>query len=109
MSIIQNANTGALPSFRNLGILLRIVVIVIGMCLAAALVNAAEPRGWPDELIAVSALVQPILLLSLLVLAVADPWLHGLRYPYAIALLVAIELSVTSVVSSTWRPPSPSS
>ena len=98
MSIIQNANTGALPSFRNLGILLRIVVIVIGMCLAAALVNAAEPRGWPDELIAVSALVQPILLLSLLVLAVADPWLHGLRYPYAIALLVAIELSVTSVV-----------
>ena len=98
MSIIQNANPGALPNFRNLGILLRIVVIVVGMCLAAALLNAAEPRGWLEELIALSALVQPILLVSLLVLAGADPWLHRLRYPYAIAMLQAIELAVTGVV-----------
>jgi len=98
MSIIQNANTGALPNFRNLGILLRIVVIVAGMCLAAALVSAEELRDWLEELIAVSALVQPILLLSLLLLAAADPWLHRLRYPQAIAALIAIELAVTGVV-----------
>ena len=98
MSIIQNANPGALPDFRNLGILLRIVVIVAAMCLAAALVSAAEPRAWWQELIDLSALVQPILLASLLVLAAANPWLHRLRYPYAIAALIAIELAVTSVV-----------
>ncbi len=98
MSIIQNANAGALPNFRNLGILLRIVVIVAGMCLVAALLNADEPRAWLEELMALSALVQPILLASLLVLAAADPWLHRLRYPYAIAALIAIELAVTGVV-----------
>src|SRR3989304_5828116 len=98
MSINQNANAGALPNFRNLGILLRILVIVSGICLAAAFLNAAEPRAWVEELIDLSALVQPILLASLLVLAAANPWLHRLRYPYAIALLIAIELAITSVV-----------
>ena len=34
MSINQNANAGALPNFRNLGILLRILVIVDGISLA---------------------------------------------------------------------------
>jgi len=98
MSINQNANAGALPNFRNLGILLRILVIVSGMCLAAALVNAAGPRAWVEQLIDLSAQVQPILLASLLVLAVANTWLHRMRYPYAIAVLIAIELAVTSVV-----------
>jgi hypothetical protein len=36
MSINQNANAGALPNFCNLGILLRILVIVDGMSLAAS-------------------------------------------------------------------------
>jgi hypothetical protein len=44
MSINQNANTSALPNFRNLGILLRILVIVDGMCLIVALLGTAERR-----------------------------------------------------------------
>ena len=51
-----------------------------------------------EELIDLSALVQPILILSLLVLAAANDWLHRLRYPYAIATLIAIELAVTTAV-----------
>ena len=43
MSINQNANAGALPNFRNLGILLRILVIVDGISLAAALLETSEP------------------------------------------------------------------
>src|SRR3972149_1858199 len=85
MSINQNANPGALPDFRNLGILLRILVIVGGMSLAAALLKAEESRALMEELIDLSALVQPILLPRLLVLAAAHSWLHRLRYPYAIA------------------------
>ena len=98
MSINQNANAGALPNFRNLGILLRILVIVDGMSLAAALLKAGEWLAWMEELISLSALVQPILVLSLLTIAAANPWLHRLRYPYAIAALIAIALAATSVV-----------
>ncbi len=98
MSINQNANASALPNFRNLGILLRILVIVDGACLAAALLKTSEPLALMEELIDLSALVQPVLILSLLTLAATNDWLHRLRYPYAIAALVAIELAVTTAV-----------
>ena len=98
MSINQNANASALPNFRNLGILLRILVIVDGMCLASALLKTSEPLALMEELINLSWLAQPILLLSLLVLAAANDWLHRLRYVYAIATLIVIELAVTTVV-----------
>ena len=98
MSINQNANAGALPNFRNLGILLRILVIVDGMCLAAALLKTSEPLEMMEHLIDLSALVQPILILSLLVLAVANDSLHRLRYRYAIAAVIAIELAVTTAI-----------
>ena len=98
MSINQNANASAFPNFRNLGILLRILVIVDGMCLAAALLKTSEPLALMEALIDLSGLVQPVLILSLLVLAVANNWLHGLRYWHAIVALVAIELAVTTAV-----------
>ncbi|MEO7726614.1 MAG: histidine kinase [Burkholderiales bacterium] len=98
MSINQNANTGALPNFRNLGILLRILIIVDGICLAAALLKTTEPLTLVEELIDVSAVVQPILILSLLVLAAASDWLHRLRYWHAIAALIVLELALTTAV-----------
>lgn len=98
MSINQNANASVLPNFRNLGILLRILVIVDGMCLVAALLKTAAPVALMDELIDLSALVQPILIFNLLVLATANTWLHRLRYPYAIATLIAITLAITTAV-----------
>ena len=98
MSINQNANTGALPNFRNLGILLRILVIVDGMCLAAALLKTTEPLVLMEELIDVSAIVQPILILSLLALAAANDWLHRLRYWHALAALIVLELAITAAV-----------
>ncbi len=98
MSINQNANTGALPNFRNLGILLRILIIVDGICLAAALLKTSEPLTLVEELIDVSSLVQPTLILSLLVLAAANDWLHRLRYWHAITALIALELALTTAV-----------
>ena len=100
MSINQNANASALPNFRNLGILLRILVIVDGMCLVAAVLKATEPLAVMEELINLSSLVQPILLLSLLTLAAANEWLRALPYWYAIAALIALELAITTVVYS---------
>ena len=98
MSINQNANASALPNFRNLGILLRILVIVDGMCLAAALLKTSEPLTVLEELIDLSALVQPILILSLLTLAAANDWLHRRRYWHAVGALIAFELAITTAV-----------
>ena len=98
MSINQNANASALPNFRNLGILLRILVIVDGACLAAALLKTTEPLVLMEELIDVSALVQPVLILSLLVLAAGNDWLHRLRYWHAVGAVVALELAITAAV-----------
>jgi two-component system sensor histidine kinase AlgZ len=98
VSINQNANAGALPNFRNLGILLRILIIVDGICLAAALLKTTEPLVLMEELIDVSSLVQPVLMLSLLLLAAANNWLHRLRYWHAIAALIALELMITTAV-----------
>jgi two-component system sensor histidine kinase AlgZ len=98
MSINQNANSGALPNFRNLGILLRILVIVDGICLVAALLETSEPLPLMEALIGMSAQAQPILLLSLLMLAACNDLLHRLDYRRAIALLLAIEFSVATAV-----------
>jgi len=97
-SINQNANASALPNFRNLGILLRILVIVDGMCLAAALLKTNEALALMEELIDVSALVQPILILSLLALAAGNDVLHRLRYWHAIASVVVLELVLTTAI-----------
>jgi len=101
MSINQNANTSALPNFRNLGILLRILVIVDGMCLVVALLRTGEPLALIEALVDVSAQVQPILILSLLVLAATNDWLHRLRYWYSIAALIAIELALATAIYLT--------
>ena len=98
MSINQNANTGALPNFRNLGILLRILVIVDGICLAAALLETSEPLALMEVLVGMSAQVQPILLLSLLLLAAANDLLQRLDYRRAVALLVAIEFCTATAM-----------
>ncbi len=98
MSINQNANAGALPNFRNLGIVLRILVIVDGICLAAALLETSEPLPLMEALVEMSAQAQPILLLSLLLLAAFNDLLHRLSYRSAIVALVAIEFAVATAM-----------
>jgi two-component system sensor histidine kinase AlgZ len=98
MSINQNANAGALPNFRNLGILLRILVIVDGISLAAALLETSEPLPLMEALVEMSAQVQPILLASLLTLAAVNNLLHRLDYRSAIAALIGIEFVIATVM-----------
>ena len=98
MSINQNANAVALPNFRNLGILLRILLIVDGISLAAALLQTSEPLPLAEVLIEMSAQVQPVLLLSLLVLAALGNVLRRLSYAGGIVAWLAIELSVVTLI-----------
>lgn len=97
-SINHIANTGPLPDFRNFGILLRIVLIVNGIALLAALLQVPAVRAWPARFTENAALVEPLLLLSLLVLAAAGDILRRLPYFAAIIAIVAIELMLTTVL-----------
>ncbi len=97
-SINHNANTGALPDFRNFGILLRVLVIVNGVAALAALLQVSRLRDWPAQFTEVAALVEPLLLLSMLVLAACGTFLRHLPYMLGIVAIFAIELALTAAL-----------
>ncbi len=102
-SISQNAPVNSLPDFRNLGVMLRILVIVTGLTLVAeALKNNALAR-WLEASAAAIAFVLPVTIISLLLLGLATPWLRRIDYRVAIASVVIIELAVvTAMVQFVW-------
>ena len=93
----------ALPNFRNLGVMLRILVIVAAMSMAAALLKAGGAGIFWRELIDVSAIVQPVLLASLLALYAVHPWLARLPYAWGAAALILLELALTTLVAVAGR------
>lgn len=97
-SINHNANTGSLPDFRNFGILLRVLVIVNGVAALAALLQVPRLRDWPAQFTEVAALVEPLLLLSMLVLAAIGGFLRRLPYMPGIIAVFAIELALTAAL-----------
>ena len=105
MSIInQNpAHPPALPNFRNLGVMLRILVIVNALSVIAAFLKADGAGIFWRELIDVSAIVQPVLLASLLALYGAYPWLARLPYAWGAAAVIVLELALTTLVAVAGR------
>ena len=99
-SINQNRYPILLPDFRNLGVMLRILLGATAMTLAAAAVQASNWNMLVDHWLEISALVQPIVILSLVVLALATGWLHRLDYPAAVAIVILIELVIASAAVS---------
>jgi len=79
-----------LPDFRNLGVLLRILLAasVLSFVGAVLLSPRLDRLGW--TLLDVCATVQPPLVLVLMVLATARPALDRLRYPLAATLVIAL-------------------
>lgn len=93
-SINHNAYASALPDFRNLGILLRILLIVNVGVISAAIVRAPTLNLAWDELVGMSALVQPILILTLLALVALSRLLRTLPYGLGAFAAAAIAVSV---------------
>lgn len=87
-----------LPNFCNLGIWLRILIIVGGMSAAAAAVKAATLAGMWGDLLDISALVQPVLLLSLLALCLARRFLARLPYRAGVVAVLLLTLALTALV-----------
>jgi two-component system sensor histidine kinase AlgZ len=88
----------ALPDFRNLGVTLRIVFIVVFLCAFSALVRASSWATLFDAFLEVLAPVQPVLVLSLLGLWALDGGLRRLEYPAGILAVFVIELTIVALV-----------
>jgi len=97
-SINQNRGITLLPDFRNLGVMLRVLIIVTGLSIVAALLQSPSLGGLLQHWVGIAALVQPITILSILLLSAINSWLHRFEYRAAVMLIVAAELVITLVV-----------
>ena len=94
--IRQNPDPPALPDFRNLGTVLRILVAANGTAAIAALVKSAQPELWAAECLGNIAVVEPQLLLVIAVLYGIQPWLA--RQTYAVGAWTVAGLTVATGV-----------
>jgi two-component system sensor histidine kinase AlgZ len=95
-SINQNAYSSALPNFRNLGILLRILLLANLAIAAAAAVKGATPRDAWRYLLEVSVVAQPVLFASLLALLALNSVLRRLPYWMGAIVVLALELGIVT-------------
>ena len=95
-SINQNAYTGALPNFHNLGIVLRILVAVNLFAVAAAIVQLGDGRAYWDRIVGIGALVEPLLILSVLMLIALNGPLQRLPYWLGATAVLVLELLLTT-------------
>jgi two-component system sensor histidine kinase AlgZ len=86
-----------LPDFRNLGFSLRVLVIVNLMGLAAAVLLSSNIAGIWQQLLLVSATLQPVLLASLLALYALNDQLRRLPYWAGVGGVLLIELALVSL------------
>ncbi|QJR16858.1 sensor histidine kinase [Usitatibacter palustris] len=93
-SINQTGALIRLPNFCNLGVMLRALVLVNLFVLAAAALRTRSLGEFPFEFLLLAAFVEPVLILSLVVLCLARKALHAIGYAGAIGALFVFELLV---------------
>ncbi|MEO8104193.1 MAG: histidine kinase [Betaproteobacteria bacterium] len=84
------SSVARLPNFCNLGIMLRLLVIVNLLCIAAAAVRSDGRDGWQQFLL-ISAVAQPVIILSLLAFCALRKLLASLGYWQGVAALFILE------------------
>ncbi|HTN94866.1 MAG TPA: histidine kinase [Gallionella sp.] len=94
-SIKQNARPDTLPNFRNLGIMLRILVISNGLAILQAVMLANEWSDVAQRMLEIETLLTPVLLTSMLLLWIAQPWLNRLPYWQGALATVVIVAALT--------------
>ena len=87
-----------LPNLHNFGIHLRILLIVNLLAVMAAILLSKQLSEFLPLLAQLSALVQPILLLSMLGLYALYPLLNKLKYGQGIATIILLEIAFTSLI-----------
>ncbi len=97
-SINQNPAATLLPNFRNLGVMLRVLVIVTALTVVAAMLKSSNWSSLLQQWVGIAAVVQPIAILSVLLLGAANSWLHKIEYRSSVVLIVLAELAITLLV-----------
>jgi len=103
-SINQNAYSSALPNFRNLGILLRILLMVNLAAIAGAMIEAKGAHDFWPRLLDVSIVVQPLLMLSVLALVALNDVLRRLPYYLGALAVLGIELVLATLLHAYGKP-----
>lgn len=94
-SINQIPGVSLLPDFRNAGTVLRSVLLANGVAFFLALAGTASPADLWQQILYGSALLQPVLLVTLLLLYVIYPRLTGLDYWQSATIIVALVALIT--------------
>ncbi len=109
--IRQNSAAAALPDFRNLGTVLRILLAVNGMAAVAALLRDLPAMTWIAAWVDMLATVEPQLLLELATLYALGPRLA--QHPFStgaliVAVIGVIAALIVNVLLSVYEPARPS-
>jgi two-component system sensor histidine kinase AlgZ len=93
-----------LPNFCHLGVNLRIALTVEAALIAGVVARASDAAAFWAEFIALSALAQPALLLTLLALCSAGRWLRSQPYQSGVGLTLALGVAVP-LLATMWLNP----
>lgn len=93
---MPNRPSARLPDFRNLGVCLRILVLVNVMAFIAAVLQSNSLAETLDRLTELSAFLQPVLLLSLLLLYGGNRALASMPYWTGVVTIILVELALTN-------------
>jgi two-component system sensor histidine kinase AlgZ len=99
-SINQNIAPQRLPNFRNLGTVLRIILLVNGIALMGAVTHAITFADLQNNLLQGSAFLQPVLMTSLLLLYAINPVLTRAPYRQGVLIVVAAGVVTTLMIDA---------
>src|SRR3990167_9468955 len=93
-----------LPNFCHLGVNLRIALTVEAALVAGVVARVSDVPAFWAEFIALSALAQPALLLTLLALCAAGRWLRSQPYRQGVGFTLALGTAVP-LLATMWLNP----
>ena len=97
-SIRQDVSSDALPDFRNLGVIARVLIGVNAVLLAAATYAHADTEAVFGAFLRAATLAESLLVASAVVLYFAGPALGRLPYLAGGAAVVALELGLSAAI-----------
>jgi two-component system sensor histidine kinase AlgZ len=97
-SINQKSYPDSLPNFRNLGVILRILIIVNVIGFMAALLRAPTWLEVIQEFAEIAVVIQPILLMNLLLLYGLYKPLSRLSYTVGVCMVLVLQLILATAM-----------
>jgi len=97
-SIRQNDLPNALPDFRNLGVMSRILVLANALAVVFALARSGEFSEFAGKFTEIAGQLEPALLMVVVVLYTASPLLERLAYRHGLLAVMATAIAATAVL-----------